>query len=313
MLRSREIYADLRASVPDGPDGALRRVLGGPAAAKPTRGGSSRVHPSRRAARRPRGHAAALRARRRRCSRPASPRRSRTKASCSSVVELYKRPIRPPDDRRARLRPTPGRRRRRRDLARTLRRPRRRKGARSRLAVGVALAAGILVGPEFSLDRSRSEATLLGGNRRRAACSGPSRSLPDWCSCSPGSGRAPLVAPRRGGRRPASPNGRPPCRRRRADHLRRRLLLSRDFRAALGSFSRWLSAEQHALVDSLGRTALVWQIVRWADPLPHPEADSCRFRACSVLFPSRRCSFATGPPRRPWAFLDPVVTCRRHP
>ena len=33
VLRSREVYADLRASVPDGPDGALRRVLGGSAAA----------------------------------------------------------------------------------------------------------------------------------------------------------------------------------------------------------------------------------------------------------------------------------------
>ena len=29
VLRSREVYADLRASVPDGPGGALRRVLGG--------------------------------------------------------------------------------------------------------------------------------------------------------------------------------------------------------------------------------------------------------------------------------------------
>jgi Zn-dependent protease with chaperone function len=29
VLRSREVYADLRASIPDGPDGALRRVLAG--------------------------------------------------------------------------------------------------------------------------------------------------------------------------------------------------------------------------------------------------------------------------------------------
>lgn len=29
VLRAREVYADVRASVPDGPDGALRRILGG--------------------------------------------------------------------------------------------------------------------------------------------------------------------------------------------------------------------------------------------------------------------------------------------
>lgn len=35
VLRSREVYADLRASVPDGPDGALRRVLAGLPRPKP--------------------------------------------------------------------------------------------------------------------------------------------------------------------------------------------------------------------------------------------------------------------------------------
>ena len=46
VLRSREVYADLRASVPDGPDGALRRVLAGLPRPKPgLLGRVRRVHP----------------------------------------------------------------------------------------------------------------------------------------------------------------------------------------------------------------------------------------------------------------------------
>ena len=46
VLRSREVYADLRASVPDGPDGALRRVLAGlPRPAQGLLGRVWRVHP----------------------------------------------------------------------------------------------------------------------------------------------------------------------------------------------------------------------------------------------------------------------------
>jgi Zn-dependent protease with chaperone function len=46
VLRSREVYADLRASVPDGPDGALRRVLAGlPRPAPGLLGRARRVHP----------------------------------------------------------------------------------------------------------------------------------------------------------------------------------------------------------------------------------------------------------------------------
>ena len=46
VLRSREVYADLRASVPDGPDGALRRVLSGlPRPTPGLLGRVRRVHP----------------------------------------------------------------------------------------------------------------------------------------------------------------------------------------------------------------------------------------------------------------------------
>ena len=46
MLRSREVYADVRASVSDGPDGALRRVLAElPAPGAGLLGGVRRVHP----------------------------------------------------------------------------------------------------------------------------------------------------------------------------------------------------------------------------------------------------------------------------
>jgi Zn-dependent protease with chaperone function len=46
VLRSREVYADLRASVPDGPGGALRRVLGGLPRPQPSVLGKLRsVHP----------------------------------------------------------------------------------------------------------------------------------------------------------------------------------------------------------------------------------------------------------------------------
>jgi Zn-dependent protease with chaperone function len=46
VLRSREIYADVRASVPDGPDGALRRVLAAlPRPTTGTFGRLRRVHP----------------------------------------------------------------------------------------------------------------------------------------------------------------------------------------------------------------------------------------------------------------------------
>jgi Zn-dependent protease with chaperone function len=46
VLRSREVYADLRASVPDGPDGALRRVLAAlPRPATGWLGRLRRVHP----------------------------------------------------------------------------------------------------------------------------------------------------------------------------------------------------------------------------------------------------------------------------
>ena len=46
VLRSREVYADLRASVPDGQDGALRRVLAGlPRPAPGLLGRVRRVHP----------------------------------------------------------------------------------------------------------------------------------------------------------------------------------------------------------------------------------------------------------------------------
>ncbi|MDX6439165.1 MAG: hypothetical protein QOF45_1748 [Gaiellaceae bacterium] len=47
VLRSREVYADLRASVPDGPDGALRRVLAElPRPATGLLGRVRRVHPA---------------------------------------------------------------------------------------------------------------------------------------------------------------------------------------------------------------------------------------------------------------------------
>ena len=136
VLRSREVYADLRASVPDGPAGALRRVLEGlPRRSADPLSRLRSVHPD------PRRRLAALDD-----TRPLFPLGAVVAFAAgltatiafdsvvTAALELRQRPLRPALPGRTRPRPARGRRRRRRDLAGGVRSPR--GGPRARVAVG---------------------------------------------------------------------------------------------------------------------------------------------------------------------------------
>ena len=153
VLRSREIYADLRASTTDGPHGALERIVGS------LRGRSDRLpgrllalHPSPETARRRASrYAAAL------LDRPDRGVRRRHRGNdqlrqCSDAGRrLRRRSARHRDGRRRRIRAARGRRDRRRALARPVRRSRERNGVTGRVAAWARARRRVVGRPRASL------------------------------------------------------------------------------------------------------------------------------------------------------------------
>ena len=314
VLRSREVYADLRASVPDGPAGALRRVLAALPRPK-TDPSDTRPEPasrSRATARCSRRHAAALPPRRRRRVRRRPDRDDRVRQRQAASLELRGRPVRPVLPRRARPGAARRGRRRRRDLAGGVRGPRgrphspRRPGAtRSRSPPDSHSARS-----SRSTGSSRPRgARCCGSSTASTGCSGPRCSSPGSSSSSPGSGRA-----RPGGFAHSAAGGR--CSRRRSGLLVGGVALTRvhghllDRPRAAGQprdlarcVVRRASAGRRAGLGGSGAGLAVRDGRRAA----RDRAEAllrARARAARPL-PVRGGTRPPRPARRAWAFLDP--------
>ena len=314
VLRSREVYADLRASVPDGPGrGAAARAgeLPRPAARiRLTR--VRRVHPDPDSpARGARRHPAALPARRRRRVRRRPDRDDRLRQRRHAAVLVHHRPV---------------------DLrfAAAL--------AYAPLAVGVVgVASGARRSPPSRTGASpprpgstasRSQPVSCSGrsshstvpHAREHAAPGPDElrrarrgrpcSSPGSRSCSPGSGRArPRGSARSAaaGRAPRADAG-PARRRRRAHGLRRHVLRRTRARATARTLtSGGGAAACRGRRGGVGRPAPCLAVRDGRRAARHrPQAVlRARARAARALPLRRGASCPPRPTDAPWAFLDP--------
>ena len=188
VLRAREVYADVRASVPDGPQGALRRILAGlPRQPRLVWRRLWSVHPD------PETRLAAVNDTRRLFPLGllvAFGTGVATTIAYESLVtprrHLRGRPDYDPPARRGGVRTARDGRRRSRYLAwSSWARSAEDRAPPSTWPLALALAAGLLVGPELALDRvvpTGEDDTLLGNGARKRGRSGSLRSWSWRCA-----------------------------------------------------------------------------------------------------------------------------------